>query len=108
MGHPAAGKSTLIETLKKEGTFSLLGYGRSTVLPHTAGIVPSIYDTEKYGRVIFYDFAGDREYYSSHAAILENIDTSEGVNLYLVVCDLSNDNGLLDQKIWLLALISFI
>ena len=103
VGHPEAGKSTLIETLKKEGRFSfgqLLGTGRSTstVLPHTTGIVPSIYDTDKYGRVIFYDFAGDREYYSSHAAILENIDTSEGVNLYLVVCDLNKDDDMVARR----------
>ena len=100
VGHPEVGKSTLIDTLKKESRLSLeylLGFGKSTVSPHTAGIVPSIYDTEKYGRVIFYDFAGDREYYSSHAAILENIDTSKGVNLYLVVCDLTNDDELISK-----------
>ena len=101
VGHPEVGKSTLIDTLKKEGRLSLeylLGFGKSTVSPHTAGIVPSIYDTEKYGRVIFNDFAGDREYYSSHAAILENIDTSKGVNLYLVVCDLTNDDESISKE----------
>ena len=103
MGHSEAGKSTLIETLKKESGFSfgnLFGAGRSsnTVLPHTAGIVPSIHDANKDERIIFYDFAGDKEYYSSHAAILENIDTSEGVNLYLVVCDLSLDDDLIAKR----------
>ena len=101
LGHPEGGKSTLIETLKKEGRFSLedlLGYGRNTTSPHTAGIVPSVYETEKYGRIIFYDFAGHREYYSSHAAILENLDTSKGLNLYLVVCDMRNDNDLITKR----------
>ena len=54
--------------------------------------MPSIPKTDKYGRMIFYDFAGNREYYSSHAAIMESLDTTEGVNLYFIVCDLSNDD----------------
>ena len=98
VGHPEVGKSTLIETLKKDSSGLINPFSKSTVLPHTAGIVPTIYDTEKYGRVLFYDFAGDREYYSSHAAILENIDTSKGVNLYLVVCDLRNDNDTITKR----------
>ena len=99
VGHPGAGKSTLIETLKKEGRLRFVFGNRSTaVLPHTAGIVPSIQETDRHGRMIFYDFAGDREYYSSHAAIMESLDTTEGVNLYLVVCDLSNDNVQIERK----------
>ena len=49
----------------------------SVVPPHTAGIVPSIHVNKQYGRVLFYDFAGDPEYYSSHAAILEKLTSSQ-------------------------------
>ncbi len=87
VGHPGAGKSTLVETIKKEGLISY--FSTSTVAPHTAGIVPSTYDSSAYGRMILYDFAGDSEYYSSHAAIMESINTSKGSNIYLIVCDLS-------------------
>ena len=87
VGHPGAGKSTLVETIKKEGFFSY--FSTSTVAPHTAGIIPSTYDSSYYGRMILYDFAGDSEYYSSHAAIMESINTSKGSNIYLIVCDLS-------------------
>ena len=59
---------------------------------HTAGIVPSIYVSKRYGRVLFYDFAGDPEYYSSHAAILENIASSrKGDNIFIIVVDLRED-----------------
>ena len=87
VGHPGAGKSTLVETIKKEGFFSF--FSTSTIKLHTAGIVPSTYDSNAYGRMILYDFAGDFEYYSSHAAIMESIDTSKGSNIYLIICDLS-------------------
>ncbi len=87
VGHPGAGKSTLVETIKKESLISY--FSTSTVAPHTAGIVPSTYDSSAYGRMILYDFAGDSEYYSSHAAIMESINTSKGSNIYLIVCDLS-------------------
>ncbi len=87
VGHPGAGKSTLVETIKKEGLISY--FSTTTVAPHTAGIVPSTYDSSTYGRMLLYDFAGDSEYYSSHAAIMESINTSKGSNIYLIVCDLS-------------------
>ena len=87
VGHPGAGKSTLVETIKKEGFFSY--FSTSTVSPHTLGIIPSTYDSSAYGRMIIYDFAGDSEYYSSHAATMESINTSKGSNIFLIVCDLS-------------------
>ena len=74
IGNPRAGKSSLVETLKKEGFFeSFWRVTKESVPLHTAGIIPSVYMSKHYGRVLFYDFAGDPEYYSSHAAILENI-----------------------------------
>ena len=42
------------------------------------------------GRVIMYDFAGQAEYYSSHAAICENLMTSQGF-LIIVLFNLSKD-----------------
>ena len=84
MGHPGAGKSTFIESLKREGFFeSLWRIDETSVTPHTAGIVPSVHISKHYGRILFYDFAGDPEYYSSHAAILENL--SKGDNLFIIV-----------------------
>ena len=84
VGNPGAGKSSFVETMKKEGFFESFGkVSESSVPLHTTGIVPSIYISKRYGRVMFYDFAGDPEYYSSHAAILENIaSSSKGDNIH--------------------------
>ena len=40
------------------------------------------------GHVIMYDFAGQAKYYSSHAALCENLMTSQGC-LIIVVFNLS-------------------
>ena len=94
VGNPGAGKSSFVETMKKEGFFEYFGkVSESSVPLHTTGIVPSIYISKCYGRVMFYDFAGDPEYYSSHAAILENIaSSSKGDNIFSIVVDLREDN----------------
>ena len=46
------------------------------------------HESNNYGSVIFYDFAGDEEYYSSHAAILERI-MSKSSDVFLLLFDLS-------------------
>ena len=95
LGNPGAGKSSLVESFKTEGILrGFWGIRESSVLLHTAGIVPSIYISKRIGRVLLYDFAGDPEYYSSHAAILENLASSEtGKNLIIVVVDLTDTEG---------------
>ena len=111
VGYPQAGKSSLIEALKREGLFYSI-FPRtarlSDVPPHTAGIVPSVYTSSQYGRVVFYDFAGDPEYYSSHAAVLESL-VSPGCNLmFLTVVDLSEEKEVMTQKLgYWLSFISF-
>ena len=98
IGNPGAGKSSLIESLKREGYLQYY-FGRvsESIVPlHTAGIVPSIHVSKHYGRVLFYDFAGDPEYYSSHAAILENLASSNiGNNIFFLVADLREDDSTL-------------
>ena len=94
IGNPGAGKSSLVETLKREKFFeSLRRVSESSVPLHTAGIVPSIHTSKHYGRSLFYDFAGDPEYYSSHAAILENLVSSKkGDNIFIIVVDLREES----------------
>ena len=92
VGNPAAGKSSLIEAFKREGFLAYLWrVSEKSVSRHTAGIVPSIHKSEVYGRLQFYDFAGDKEYYSSHAAILENLVSKKGTNIVMIVIDLRED-----------------
>ena len=100
VGHPGAGKSSLVEALKREGFFvSFFRVSEKSVPPHTAGIVPSIHTSPSYGRVQFYDFAGDPEYYSSHAAILEKIFQSKiGTTICIIVLDLREDDEEIEKK----------
>ena len=93
IGNPAAGKSSLIATLKIEGFFeSFWRVTEDSVPLHTSGIIPSVYKSRNCGRILFYDFAGDPEYYSSHAAILENLNSSKvGNNVFIIVLNLLTD-----------------
>ena len=54
-----------------------------------------------------YDFAGDPEYYSSHASVLESL-VSPGCNLFFTVVDLSEEKEVITQKLgYWLSFISF-
>ena len=55
-----------------------------------------------YGRVTFYDFAGHREFYSSHAAFLHNVIQGSSP-IFLLVVNLSTKNDIIQQHIlyWL-------
>ena len=105
-GNVMSGKSTLIESLKREGFFDYYfsQVTESTVPLHTSGIVPSIHHSKTIGRVLFYDFAGDQEYYSSHSAIIANVLQSKvGTNVFLIVVDFSKDINKVQEEIgyWL-------
>ncbi len=92
LGHPGTGKSLLVEALKRGGIFKSLFSGplsEEDVPPHTAGIVFSSVQ-QTFGRILFFDFAGDPEYYSSHAAILETL-SGPGSSVVLLVVNLSNE-----------------
>ena len=97
VGNQSAGKSTLVKALENRLTdSSLLGsvISRfkkvSRVELRTAGIIPTHVHSPQLGHIIIYDFAGQYEYYSSHAAYLENLVSSPGV-LFLLVIDISKE-----------------
>ena len=100
IGNKYAGKSTLIEALRNETQQDACFTEK--VIPHTAGIIPSVHTSEQYGRVLFYDFAGDPEYYSSHAASLERLLTSSR-HIFLLVEDFSEEEEAILQTLgyWL-------
>ena len=78
IGHGGEGKSTLIEAMEHEPTVftSLVNVfirprEVDGVDQRTAGIVPQVFKSRFYGDVLFYDFAGQEAYYSSHAAVIK-------------------------------------
>ncbi len=69
IGDSMTGKTTLINSLKKEANYEV-----SEQEPErTAGVVSSSFRSQKYGLVTAYDFAGQREYYASHEAMMQSI-----------------------------------
>ena len=94
LGYKQSGKSTLIESLKRQNFFSSFKQvSEAIVPPHTSGIIPSEYRHKSIGRVLYYDFAGDPEYYSSHSAIMSSImQSKQGTNVFLVLVDFQKDS----------------
>ena len=96
-GYSGAGKTTisqLILLLAKKpetGVFSWLSLGRVTdVECLTAGIIPLHVESkvDEVGNMVIYDFAGQQEYYSSHAAVLERIMRNSAA-IFVCIADLS-------------------
>ena len=95
-GYSGAGKTTISQLIrllanKASGFFSVLSSGRVTnVECLTAGIIPLHVESKvnNLGNMVIYDFAGQQEYYSSHAAVLERIMKNSAA-IFLCIVDLS-------------------
>ena len=96
VGNSGTGKSTLIKAVTTEASqfmkyfpLSKIKYvDPSDVPPHTAGIVPIPFNSKHFGNAVLYDFAGQHEYYSSHAAVMENL-ILPSPPLFLLLIDIS-------------------
>ena len=96
VGNSGTGKSTLIKAVTTEAS-QLRKYAifpkmklvnPSDVPPYTAGIVPISLNSKHFGHAVLYDFAGQHEYYSSHAAVMENL-ILPSPPLFLLLIDIS-------------------
>ena len=91
-GYSGAGKTTtsqLILLLANKSAF--FSSGRVTdVECLTAGIIPLHVESKvkEVGNMVIYDFAGQQEYYSSHAAVLERIMRNSAA-IFVCIVDLS-------------------
>ena len=110
VGDPGAGKSTLVKALEKEGN----GLSRITgwltkvsgVDQKTAGIIPHKIESQTFGHVTLYDFAGHKEFYGSHAAMIRQSMTGSSAAIFLVLADLRSSDE--DFKRSILSWLSFI
>ena len=91
VGNPSVGKSTLTSALKIELSRLAKVFTPpkpiSGVEQGTAGVIPNDFDSKMFGSVTLYDFAGHREFYSSHSALIQN-STQSAPPIFLVVVDL--------------------
>ena len=90
LGHTGAGKTSLCHVLKERSSFFKIGKFVKGVKTLTAGIVPNKLHDKSLGNIIVHDFAGQPEYYSSHAAILESLLENCGA-VFVVVINLTQD-----------------
>ena len=90
IGNAEGGKSTLIASLQAERTSS---FGRlvnrfkrvDDCLKRTAGIETVPYNSQKYGEVLFFDFAGQDDYHGPHQMFLEALLSKPGVSMTLLL-----------------------
>ncbi|XP_064387592.1 uncharacterized protein LOC135335879 isoform X5 [Halichondria panicea] len=87
IGDGGVGKSTLLKSiLSSKGFLSKLQKAKPVdgVDTKTVGIIPYEIYTKEFGRIIYFDFAGQKEFYTSHCAILENaVQTSPPI---IILC----------------------
>ena len=109
IGRGGEGKSTLIEAMEHEPTvlaplvnIFIRCKEVDGVSQKTAGIVPRVFNSRFYGDVLFYDFAGQEAYYSSHAAVIKtSVDTCPPV--FILVIGIHGDDTAITHSIsyWL-------
>jgi ankyrin repeat protein len=92
VGNPSVGKSTLSAAIRKKvSVFARIFPGKvSGVDEKTVGIVPHDLESDYFGRVTLYDFAGHREFYSGHAALLQTAIQSTPP-IFIIVINLCED-----------------
>ena len=102
LGNPGAGKSTLVKSLQTEGaTFSRIKHRFTKVTDvdeRTAGIIPYDIESKALGRVTLYDFAGHREFYAGHDALLRNSMTASP-SIVALVTDMRGEEGLIRETL---------
>ena len=110
VGDHGVGKSTLVKALEKEGS----GFARITgrlkkitgVDEKTAGIIPHKVESRFFGRVALYDFAGHKEFYASHAAMIRQSMAGSSTAIFVLLADLRSSDG--EFKGSILSWLSFI
>ena len=106
LGDPGAGKSTLVKAVSNEGNALARLKNRffkvTDVDEKTAGIIPYDIYSESLGRVNVYDFAGHREYYAGHDALLQN-SMRGSPSIFTLVVDFSEEEDKIREKVqyWL-------
>ena len=104
IGNAEGGKSTLIAALQAERN-SFLGrifnQLRRVQDPRkrTAGIETVLHRSQRYGEVLFFDFAGQDDYHGPHQMFLESLLTKPGVSMtiLLVVKMTEEDESIMHQ-----------
>ena len=101
LGDSGVGKTTLVESLQREYLALVRAFIKkqkiSEVELKTAGIIPTDFKSKDYGRVTLFDFAGQKQYFGTHEAFLNNA-VGNCPPIFILVVDVSA-NQALDEKL---------
>ena len=97
LGDHMTGKSSLVQAIQSDFGFlnSLIGRFQKIkrVRQQTAGIHSCTLSSSDFGNVVIYDFAGQREFHTSHAAFLQSYSThNSGIFIVVTNIALSEDD----------------
>ena len=90
IGNAESGKSTLIAALQAESN-SFLGRIFNQLRrvndprKRTAGIETILHCSQRYGEVVFFDFAGQDDYHGPHQTFLESLLTKPGISMTILL-----------------------
>ena len=102
-GDTSAGKSSLCELIKyrsdKSSDHEYDPSYRVIVTLLTAGIEVHTITSLEIGNIVMYDFAGHREYYSSHNAVLENLMLRSPA-VFVVVNKLTESEDVIEKNLY--------
>ena len=109
IGNTEYGKSTLIAALQSESRTALQSLVCTlsqvyNITQRTAGIETVSFFSAKYGKVLFYDFAGQSDYHGPHQPFLEAILSKAGVMVtVLLLVKVSEAKDVITQQLrrWL-------
>ncbi len=102
IGEHSAGKTTLVEALKTKRNIRSRILNTLPVIDsvslNTIGICPHEFDSKKYGKVTFYDFAGHKEFHSSHSVV---ISEAQNIHAVIIVIDICKPSICCSTAYWL-------
>ena len=107
IGNQGVGKSTLTKALGMPSNVLSRVVNRVIRVPNvekkTAGIEPYDIESDHFGHITLYDFAGHKEYYGSHGVFLRNATAVSSAALFILVSDLRESDKELSESIlfWL-------
>ena len=93
VGDHGAGKSTLVKALENEEHW-FTGWLKKVagIDEKTAGIIPHKLKSRIFGHVTLYDFAGHKEFYASHAAMIRQSMAGSSTGIFLLLADLRSSH----------------
>ena len=97
IGDESTGKTTLIEILFQGKTKLSPKKHTVAIKTHTAGMITCEVHSKKFGSVLVYDCAGQRDYHTNHSAVMETLTSPV---FFIVVIDLREEKSTMMARVF--------